>query len=403
MNYNKYQSDDSESTLLNESYFEEIHFSGHSQSYCVLFVDMVDSTKTTAEISDAEKVRKYFSMYLNTMASILRRNNARIIKNVGDSLISYFPNTSNSNNESAFEDVLECGIDMIVASPVINDKLYNDEGLPSLNYRISADYGQVEMAKSGTSQSFDLLGSTVNLCSKINSHAQPGGMVIGGDLYRIIKSFNKLHTKYHFKQAGEYTIGFAGKINKGNFGGKYPIYTVNFLDTRNSNHDSSSNISSTNKQRPNKFESRLEAMKRIVVPSSYFKEEKPGWPQQKYPHNLMLIDDEPDIPLTYKSFLDSERYRVDAFTDAHEALKHFALNSSHYDLIIMDIRMPGLNGLQLYHRIKAINKDIKVIFATALDAADELVSILPDIKSNYVIRKPVGREDFVKTIRTVLA
>jgi CheY-like chemotaxis protein len=259
------------------------------------------------------------------------------------------------------------------------------------------------MAKSGTSQSFDLFGSTVNLCSKINSHAQPGGMVIGGDLYRILKSFNKLPTKYHFKQVGEYTIGFAGKINKGNFGGKYPIYTVNFLDTRNSNHDSSSNISSTNKQRPNKFEPRLEAMKRIVVPSSYFKEEKPGWLQQKYPHNLMLIDDEPDIPLTYKSFLDSETYRVDAFTDAHEALKHFALNSSHYDLIIMDIRMPGLNGLQLYHRIKAINKDIKVIFATALDAADELVSILPDIKSNYVIRKPVGREDFVKTIRTVLA
>ena len=403
MNYNKYHSDDSESTLLNESYFEEIHFSSRSQNYCVLFVDMVDSTKITAEISDAEKVRKYFSIYLNTMASILRRNNARIIKNVGDSLISYFPNTSNSNNESAFEDVLECGMDMIVASPVINDKLYNEEGLPSLNYRISADYGRVEMAKSRTSQSFDLFGSTVNLCSKINSHAQPGGMVIGGDLYRLIKSFNKLQTKYHFKQVGEYTVGFAGKTNIGSFGGKYPIYTVKFLDTRNRNHDDSSNISSIDKQRPYNFEPALNEVKKNVVPSSFLREEKPQWPQQKDLRNLMLIDDEPDIPLTYKSFLASEGYSVDAFTDAHEALKHFALNSSHYDLIIMDIRMPGLNGLQLYHRIKAINKDIKVIFATALDAADELVSVLPDIKSNYVIRKPVGREDFINTIRTVLA
>ncbi|HYZ49436.1 MAG TPA: adenylate/guanylate cyclase domain-containing protein, partial [Nitrososphaeraceae archaeon] len=288
MNYNKYHTDDCESALLNGSYSEEIHFSGRSQNYCVLFVDMVDSTKITAEISDAEKVRKYFSMYLNTMASVLRRNNARIIKNVGDSLISYFPNTSDTTNENAFEDVLECGIDMIVASPVINEKLYKDEGLPSLNYRISADYGQVEMAKSRTSQSFDLFGSTINLCSKINSHAQPGGMVIGGDLYRLVKSFNKLHTKYHFKQVGEYTIGFAGKITIGNFGGKYPIYKVNFLDTRNRNHDGNNNIFSTNTQRPDQFQPRLDAMKKMVMPSSYSKEEKPRWSQQKYTHNLML-------------------------------------------------------------------------------------------------------------------
>ena len=74
------------------------------------------------------------------------------------------------------------------ANPVINDKWYKEEGLPSLTYRISADYGRVEMAKSGTSQSFDLFGSTVNLCSKINSMAQMGGMVIGGDLYRLVKN-----------------------------------------------------------------------------------------------------------------------------------------------------------------------------------------------------------------------
>ena len=402
MYHNNYYTDNSDSTLLNDSYFEEIHFSGHSQNYCVFFVDMVNSTKITAEISDAEKVRKYFSIYLNTMASVLRRNNARIIKNVGDSLISYFPNTSNSTNEYAFKDVLECGIDMISANPVINNKLYKEEGLPSLTYRISADYGRVEMAKSGTSQSFDLFGSTVNLCAKINSKAQPGGMVIGGDLYRLLESFPKLHSEYHFKLVGEHAIGFAGKISIGNFGSKYPIYTVNFLHRRNRNHNGRSNTS-TDKQRPCNLEPTLNEVKKIGVPSSFLREEKPQWPQQKNLRNLMLIDDEPDIPLTYKSFLASEGYSVDAFTDAHEALKHFALNSSHYDLIIMDIRMPGLNGLQLYHRIKAINKDIKVIFATALDAADELVSVLPDIKSNYVIRKPVGREDFVNTIRTVLA
>ncbi len=53
--------------------------------------------------------------------------------------------------------------------------------------------------------------------------------------------------------------------------------------------------------------------------------------------------------------------------------------------------MPRLNGLQLYYRIKAINHDVKIIFVTALDAADELVSILPDVTLDFIIKKPADR------------
>jgi two-component system, OmpR family, response regulator ChvI len=85
-------------------------------------------------------------------------------------------------------------------------------------------------------------------------------------------------------------------------------------------------------------------------------------------------------------------------------LKHFAqVNPSHYDLAVMDIRMPGLNGLQLYYRLKAMNMSIKVLFVSALDAAAEIISILPDVKQSDIIRKPVDQEHFVSAVNTALA
>jgi two-component system, OmpR family, response regulator ChvI len=77
-------------------------------------------------------------------------------------------------------------------------------------------------------------------------------------------------------------------------------------------------------------------------------------------------------------------------SDSQEALYRFAqLDPSYYGLVILDIRMARLNGLQLYYRLKAINPNVKVLFLSALDAAEEMVSILPDVKLDDVIRKPV--------------
>jgi DNA-binding response OmpR family regulator len=78
---------------------------------------------------------------------------------------------------------------------------------------------------------------------------------------------------------------------------------------------------------------------------------------------------------------------VDAFADPREALMHFEqtdLNT--YNLVIIDIRMPSLNGIQVYYRLKTKNPNIKILFVSALDAAQEMVSILPGIGLEDVLK-----------------
>jgi class 3 adenylate cyclase len=217
---------------------EEISFTGSSKNCCISFIDIVDSTKiTTTEINDAEKIRKYYSIFINTMAAIIRDFNATIIKNTGDSLLYYFPETSNNSSAavddddgiSVFKEIFECGLTMVEASTIINIK-NQEEGLPALNYRISADYGRVEIAKSMTSTSDDLFGPTVSLCAKINSMAPINGMVIGRDLYEVTRSSPpSFDNDYYFSEIGKYPITELKYQH-------YPVYSI----IRNKNKENNS-------------------------------------------------------------------------------------------------------------------------------------------------------------------
>lgn len=125
-------------------------------------------------------------------------------------------------------------------------------------------------------------------------------------------------------------------------------------------------------------------------------------PDRKGPRKILLIDDEPDIALTYKSFLSSEGYQVDAFREPERAIEHFiSSRPSYYDLVVTDIRMHEINGLRLFQVLKIIDPSIKVIFVTALDAAEELVSVLSP-EPVRILRKPVDRQVFSKYVKSVL-
>ncbi len=166
---------------------EEIVFYNRSECLCVCMVDMVKSTEIISQITDPLKIRKYYTIFLNSMASIAKSFGAKIVKNVDDSSIFYFPETANPGNRSAFRSVIKCGLTMLESYCYINKRAHADE-LPAINYRISADYGRMEVARSMTSTSLDLFGFTMNLCCNIISVAISNGMVVGNALYKIIKS-----------------------------------------------------------------------------------------------------------------------------------------------------------------------------------------------------------------------
>jgi CheY-like chemotaxis protein len=300
------------------------------------------------------------------MAAISRGYGAKIIKNVGDSLVYYFPQTSNISRWSAFKNVLESGLTMIEAHGIINMKLH-EEKLPSVNYRISADYGRVEMAKSTTSMSDDMFGTTINMCSKINLKAPNNGMVIGGDLYQILReSFPLASKEYSFKEIGEYSVELKQS---------YPIYVV---------------IS--------KIERRAGTEVNPLVITSVSPQYK-----QSRSHNIILVEDQADLAFTYNAMLSEEGWNIKVFIDAEEALNHFAeVHPWHYNIAILDIRMPKLNGLQLFYRLKSLSPNIKIVFISALDAAEELVSILPGVSYGDIIKKPVRREQFIDRVRRAL-
>lgn len=117
---------------------------------------------------------------------------------------------------------------------------------------------------------------------------------------------------------------------------------------------------------------------------------------------IMIVDDEEDIGQTYEYFLSSVEYEVRTFIDSRIALHEYLSDPFRYDLLILDIRMQGLNGLQLYQSIKAINPECKAIFVSALDAAREVVSILPGMKPQHIMRKPVSKEQLLSAVKTAL-
>ena len=188
-----------------------ISFSGSFSDYFISIVDIVDSTKITSFLSHRQAC-KYYAIFLNAMAAIVEDFGGKIVKNVGDSLLYYFPKKIGFSEKLLSKYSLECGIAMLDAGKRINE-LMKEEYLPPVKYRISGDYGTVMIAREPHSTRDDIFGPPVNMCSKINRHAAPNSMVIGGDMYQIAKYFQE----YSFKQCSDCSTGL--KFN-------YPVYSI---------------------------------------------------------------------------------------------------------------------------------------------------------------------------------
>src|SRR5215213_11652370 len=115
-------------------------------------------------------------------------------------------------------------------------------------------------------------------------------------------------------------------------------------------------------------------------------------------NRVLLVDDEPDLNLTLKLTLEENGFGVNSFTDPLSALENFKANL--YDLIILDIQMPGINGFELYRQIKKIDDKAKVCFLTASEMYYEQFrkELFPALDNNCYIQKPIENETLINRL-----
>ena len=84
---------------------------------------------------------------------------------------------------------------------------------------------------------------------------------------------------------------------------------------------------------------------------------------------ILIIDDEPDITYTIKNILEDNGFTADTFNDPILALNNYKVNF--YDLVILDIKMPKINGFELYIKIREQDHKAKICFLTAITTFNE--------------------------------
>ncbi len=117
---------------------------------------------------------------------------------------------------------------------------------------------------------------------------------------------------------------------------------------------------------------------------------------------VLLVDDESDIRMIIQKGLSNEGFQVDVSGDPVEIAATY--KAGMYDLVLLDIRMPGMSGFDLYRKILAVDKKVKVCFVTAFEIYyDEFRKVFPKLRVNCFVRKPVTISHLAQIIREELA
>jgi two-component system response regulator ChvI len=121
---------------------------------------------------------------------------------------------------------------------------------------------------------------------------------------------------------------------------------------------------------------------------------------------ILLVDDELDTCFSYQTVLEDAGFKCISYTDSIKALQEFRPN--YYDLILLDVRMPVLNGCELFEKIREIDKTVQIIFITAFEGYYKEIGkqrypeLIDDININC-LQKPVGNEELIQVLNMVIA
>lgn len=122
-------------------------------------------------------------------------------------------------------------------------------------------------------------------------------------------------------------------------------------------------------------------------------------------NKILLVDDEPDLTMTFKAILQRVGFAVDTYEDPLVALSNF--RPHYYDLVILDIKMPKMNGFELYSEMLEIDSQVKVCFVTAGEMYYDNVrkneeEQYCELDTERFIQKPISNADLVRRINRIM-
>jgi DNA-binding response OmpR family regulator len=122
----------------------------------------------------------------------------------------------------------------------------------------------------------------------------------------------------------------------------------------------------------------------------------------KKERRILAIDDEPDLTMLCKMALEYHGFKVDTFNDPQKALSSY--KPGYYDLIILDIKMPKMDGFELYHEIKKKDLQAKICFLTASELYYEEFrkKEYHAIDKNLFLRKPINNEELINEVNRII-
>jgi DNA-binding response OmpR family regulator len=120
---------------------------------------------------------------------------------------------------------------------------------------------------------------------------------------------------------------------------------------------------------------------------------------------ILLVDDEPDVTYTIKKIVEDNGFKADSFNDPILALNNYKVNF--YDLVLLDIKMPTMDGFELYLKIREKDPKVKICFLTVIATFNEefrkiRLALGKTINEDYFIQKPVEMEDLLKKLTSIM-